>query len=145
MRAVLQRVRRGKVLVEERTVAEIGKGLVILLGVAHQDTEDTARALAEKAAFLRIFEDQQGKMNLSVRDVGGSAIVVSQFTLYADTRKGRRPSFMDAGLPEMARPLVDHFAHFLTHQGVPTQTGEFGAHMLVEIENDGPGTILLEL
>lgn len=144
MRAVLQRVWRGKVSVEGRTVAEIGPGMVILLGIGQQDTEETARALAEKAANLRVFEDEQGKMNLSIRDVGGSAIVVSQFTLYADTRRGRRPSFIDAALPDLARPLVDRFAELLTEQGVPAQTGEFGAHMLVEIENDGPVTILLE-
>jgi D-tyrosyl-tRNA(Tyr) deacylase len=118
--------------------------MVILLGIGQQDTEETARALAEKTANLRVFEDEQGKMNLSIRDVGGSAIVVSQFTLYADTRRGRRPSFIDAALPDLARPLVDRFAELLTEQGVPAQTGEFGAHMLVEIENDGPVTILLE-
>ncbi len=145
MRAVLQRVRRGKVSVDGRTVADIGPGLVILLGVGHQDTEEIARALAEKTANLRIFEDEQGKMNLSVRDTGGAAIVVSQFTLYADTRKGRRPSFVDAALPDLARPLVDRFAQFLAEQGVPTQMGEFAAHMLVEIENNGPVTILLEM
>ncbi len=145
MRAVLQRVCRGKVTVGERTVAEIGPGLVILLGIGHGDTADIARALAEKVAYLRIFEDDQGKMNLSIRDVGGQAIVVSQFTLYADTRRGRRPSFTDAALPDMARPLVDRFAQFLAEQGVPAQMGEFGASMLVEIENDGPVTILLEL
>lgn len=144
MRAVLQRVRRGKVSVEGRSVAEIGLGMVILLGIGHADTEETARALAEKAANLRVFEDEQGKMNLSIRDVGGAAIVVSQFTLYADTRRGRRPSFIDAALPDLARPLVDRFAELLAEQGVPAQTGEFGAHMLVEIENDGPVTILLE-
>ncbi len=145
MRAVLQRVRRGKVSVDGRTVAEIGQGLVILLGVGHGDSEETARALAEKAAYLRIFEDDQDKMNLSIRDIGGQALVVSQFTLYADTRRGRRPSFTDAALPELARPLVDRFAQFLNEQGVPAQTGEFGANMLVEIANDGPVTILMEL
>lgn len=145
MRAVMQRVKRGKVSVAGRTVAEIGAGLVILLGIGHADTEDVARAMAEKVAFLRIFEDDQGKMNLSIRDTGGAAIVVSQFTLYADTRKGRRPSFTDAALPDVARPLVDRFAHFLTEQGVPAQMGEFGANMLVEIDNDGPVTILLEM
>lgn len=145
MRAVLQRVKHGKVTVEGHTLAEIGAGLVILLGIGHGDTEDIARALAEKVANLRIFEDDQGKMNLSIRDTGGSAIVVSQFTLYADTRKGRRPSFTDAALPDVARPLVDYFARFLAEQGVPAQTGEFGANMLVEIHNDGPVTILLEL
>ncbi len=145
MRAVLQRVRRGRVSVDGRTVAEIGHGMVILLGVGPGDTEEIARALAEKVAYLRIFEDHQGKMNLSIRDVGGQAIVVSQFTLYADTRKGRRPSFTDAALPDVARPLVDRFAQLLTELGVPSQMGEFGARMLVEIENDGPVTILLEL
>ncbi|MBE0696746.1 MAG: D-tyrosyl-tRNA(Tyr) deacylase [Anaerolineaceae bacterium] len=145
MRAVVQRVRRGKVSVEERTVAEIGPGMVILLGIGPRDNEEIARTLAEKVAFLRIFEDDQGKMNLSIRDIKGSAIIVSQFTLYADTRKGRRPSFIDAALPEVARPLVDRFAALLAEQGIPTQTGEFGAHMLVEIDNDGPVTILLDM
>lgn len=144
MRAVLQRVRRGKVSVDGQAVGEIGQGFVILLGVGHGDSEDTARALAEKAANLRIFEDDQGKMNLSIRDVGGQALVVSQFTLYADTRRGRRPSFTDAALPDLARPLVDRFAQFLADQGIPAQTGQFGAHMLVEIENDGPVTIILD-
>ena len=102
------------------------------------------RWLAEKMANLRIFEDEEGKFNLSLLETGGSAIVVSQFTLYADTRKGRRPSFTDAALPEIARPLVERFAELLREQGVPTQIGEFGAHMLVEIDNDGPVTILLE-
>ncbi len=145
MRAVLQRVRHGKVSVAGRTVAEIDAGLVILLGIGPNDTEETARALAEKVAYLRIFEDQQGKMNLSIRDTGGQAIVVSQFTRYADTRKGRRPSFTDAALPDVARPLVDRFTEFLTAQGAPAQQGDFGANMLVEIDNDGPVTILLEL
>lgn len=145
MRAVLQRVRRGKVSVEGRKVAQIGSGLVILLGIGPEDTEEIARTLAEKIAYLRIFEDEQKKMNLSIRDVSGAAIVISQFTLYADTRKGRRPSFVDAALPDIARPLVDRFAQLLAAQGVPTQTGEFGANMLVEIENDGPVTIVMEL
>jgi len=143
MRIILQRVTRGKVVVEDRTIAEIGSGLVILLGIAPGDTEAEARSLAEKVASLRIFNDAQGKMNLSVRDVGGSAIVVSQFTLYADTRRGRRPSFTEAALPDVARPLVERFAVLLNEMGVPTQTGEFGAHMLVEIANDGPVTISL--
>jgi D-aminoacyl-tRNA deacylase len=145
MRAILQRVRRGKVSVEGQTVAEIGHGLVILLGVGPSDTAEIARALAEKMAYLRIFEDDQGKMNRSILDSAGAAIVVSQFTLYADTRKGRRPSFTDAALPDLARPLVDRFAQFLSDLGVPTQTGEFGAHMLVEIDNDGPVTIYMEV
>jgi len=144
MRALLQRVKHGKVSVDEKPIAEIGQGLVILLGVGHADGEEQARFLAKKIATLRIFEDAQGKTNLSILDVGGSAIVVSQFTLYADTHKGRRPSFTDAALPEVAAPLVKKLAAFLAAQGVPTQTGEFGAHMLVEIENDGPVTIWLE-
>jgi D-tyrosyl-tRNA(Tyr) deacylase len=144
MRALLQRVKHGKVSVDEKPIAEIGHGLVILLGVGHADGEEQARFLAKKIATLRIFEDAQGKTNLSILDVGGSAIAVSQFTLYADTHKGRRPSFTDAALPEVAAPLVKKFAAFLAAQGVPTQTGEFGAHMLVEIENDGPVTIWLE-
>ena len=117
---------------------------MILLGVGPGDGEEQAQTLAEKVANLRIFEDEQGKMNRSLLDVGGQAIVVSQFTLYADTRKGRRPSFTDAALPEVASPLVERFAVLLRELGVPTQTGEFGAHMLVEIANDGPVTIWLE-
>ena len=144
MRAVIQRVTYGKVSVEGRSVAEIGPGLMILLGIGPADTEAVARTMVEKIANLRIFEDQEGKINRSVLDVGGQAIVVSQLTLYADTRKGRRPSFTDAASPELARPLVERFAQLLAEQGVPTQTGEFGAHMLVEIANDGPVTIWLE-
>lgn len=144
MRLLLQRVKSGKVLVAGHTIAEIGQGLMILLGIGPKDGEEQARLLAEKVANLRIFEDQQGKMNLSVLDAGGEVIVVSQFTLYADTRKGRRPSFTDAALPEVARPVVERFAELLREHGVPTQTGEFGAHMLVEIHNDGPVTIWLE-
>jgi D-tyrosyl-tRNA(Tyr) deacylase len=144
MRALLQRVQHGKVSVGGQAIAEIGHGLVILLGIGHGDGEEQAAFLTEKIANLRIFEDDQGKMNLSLRDTGGGAIVVSQFTLYADVRKGRRPSFTDAALPEQARPLVDRFAQLLREQGVPTQQGEFGAGMLVEIHNDGPVTIWLE-
>ena len=144
MRAVLQRVSHGKVSVDDRCVAEIGPGLVILLGIGPNDTEIQARTMVDKIATLRIFEDDEGKINRSVIDIGGEAIVVSQFTLYADTRKGRRPSFTDAASPDLARPLVDRFAQLLSGQGIPTQTGEFGAHMLVEIANNGPVTILLE-
>jgi len=144
MRVVLQRVNSGKVAVEGRTIAEIGLGVVILLGIGQGDGEEQARYLANKIANLRIFEDDVGKINRSLLDVGGEAVVVSQFTLYADTRKGRRPSFTDAAPPESASPLVDRFALLLAEQGVPTQTGEFGAHMLVEIANDGPVTIWLE-
>ena len=144
MRLVIQRVTSGKVTVRERTIAEIGSGLVILLGIAPSDGEQQARFLAEKTANLRIFEDEQGKMNRSILDVKGAGLVVSQFTLYADARKGRRPSFTDAALPDQARPLVQRFVELLQAQGVPAQTGEFGAHMLVEIANDGPVTIILE-
>jgi D-aminoacyl-tRNA deacylase len=144
MRIVLQRVKWGRVSMAGHVMAEIGQGLVILVGIGPQDGEMQARALSEKVAHLRIFEDEQGKMNLSVLDVEGQALVVSQFTLYADTRKGRRPSFTDAALPETARPLVERFAELLRDLGVPTQTGEFGAHMLVEIGNDGPVTIWME-
>lgn len=144
MKAVVQRVRRGRVTVNGGVIAETGPGYMILLGVGHGDGEDQAKFLADKIANLRVFEDDQGKMNLSILDTGGSAIVVSQFTLYADTRKGRRPSFIDAALPNVASPLVDRFASLLQEKGVPTQKGEFGANMLVEIENDGPVTILFD-
>jgi D-tyrosyl-tRNA(Tyr) deacylase len=144
MKVVLQRVSRGRVSVAGKTVAEIGRGAVLLVGAGHGDGEAQARFLAEKIANLRIFEDEAGKMNLSLLDTGGQALVVSQFTLYADTRKGRRPSFTDAALPELAAPLVERFAQLLQAEGVPVQSGEFGAHMLVEIDNDGPVTIILD-
>ncbi len=144
MRIVLQRVRYARVSVEGRKVAEIGLGLMILLGIGPQDGEEQAKYLVEKIANLRIFEDEHGKINRSAIEVGGAAIVVSQFTLYADTRKGRRPSFTEAASPELASPLVETFARLLNALGVPTQTGEFGAHMLVEIANDGPVTIWME-
>jgi D-tyrosyl-tRNA(Tyr) deacylase len=144
MRALLQRVSKASVNVNGQTISTIGKGLLILLGVGHGDRKEQAQSLAEKIANLRVFEDAQGKTNLSVLDVRGEAIVVSQFTLYADARKGRRPSFIDAALPDVAEPLVDLFAELLRAHGVPTQTGKFGAHMEVEIHNDGPVTIWLE-
>jgi len=144
MRALLQRVSKASVTVDEQTISAIGKGLLILLGVGHGDGEEQAKFLAEKIANLRVFEDEQGKTNLSILDVKGEAIVVSQFTLYADTRKGRRPSFIDAALPDAAEPLVNRFVELLRGQGIPTQTGRFGAHMAVEIHNDGPVTIWLE-
>ena len=144
MKAVLQRVRRGRVSVDGDTIAVIERGLVILIGVGQADTASEAEWLAEKCAVLRVFEDNQGKTNLSVQDVGGEVLVVSQFTLYADTRKGRRPSFINAAPPEIAQPLVDHFVDHLGGLGVSVQKGVFGAHMLVEIENDGPVTIILE-
>ena len=144
MRALIQRVSHGRVSVAGRTTAEIGVGFVVLLGVAPNDGQDEIDYLVNKIANLRVFEDREGKMNRSLLDIEGQAIVVSQFTLYADTRKGRRPSFTLAAPPEMASPLVDRFVAALNKVGVPTQTGEFGAHMLVEIANDGPVTIWLE-
>lgn len=144
MRAVVQRVVRSSVSVDGKVVGQIGKGLNVLIGVRQGDTEEQARWLAHKIAGLRIFEDEQGKMNLSVRDVGGEALVISQFTLYGDARKGFRPSFVDAAPPEIASPLIDRFVEFLREEGVPVQTGVFQAMMLVEIFNDGPVTIILE-
>jgi D-tyrosyl-tRNA(Tyr) deacylase len=144
MRALIQRVSRARVLVDDQTIAQIERGLLVLLGVGHGDGEAQAAFLAEKIANLRIFEDEMGKTNLSLLEVNGAAIVVSQFTLYADARKGRRPSFTDAAPPELAEPLVARFADLLRQQGVPTQSGKFGAHMLLEIYNDGPMTIWLE-
>jgi len=145
MRAIVQRVQRSSVEISGKRIAEIGKGLLILLGVGQEDNDEKARELAEKISHLRIFSDENGKMNLSVLEAGGSAIVVSQFTLFADTRKGNRPSFISAAPPEIASPLCARFAQDLQDLGIPTQTGEFGAHMLVEILNDGPVTINLEI
>lgn len=144
MRVLLQRVSHGSVSIDNRKVAEIGYGMVILLGIGPTDGTEQIAYLTEKIANLRIFEDDQGKFNLSLLDTHGEALVVSQFTLYADTRKGRRPSFTDAASPEIANPLVGEFANALRNLGIATQTGEFGAHMLVEICNDGPVTIFLE-
>ncbi len=144
MRALIQRVSSGKVSVEGKTVGEIGLGLVILLGIGRGDTEQHAKYLAGKIASMRIFEDSEGKFNLSLLDVKGAGLVISQFTLYGDTRKGRRPSFSEAASPMDAEPLVERFAGFLRAQGIPVQTGIFGAHMLVKIQNDGPVTMWLE-
>ncbi len=144
MRALIQRVTSAKVSVDGKTVAEINRGLVILVGIGAGDTQEKAGSLAQKIATLRIFEDRASKFNLSILDIGGAAIVVSQFTLFADTRKGRRPSFSEAARPEIAEPLVIDFAKSLNDLGVPSQTGVFAAHMLVEIANDGPVTLWLE-
>lgn len=145
MKAVVQRVSRASVTVDGQVVGQIGHGLVILLGITHGDGETQAEWLAQKIANLRIFEDDQGKMNRSLLDVGGGALVVSQFTLYGDCRRGNRPGFTDAAPPALADPLYQHFAALLARTGVsPVQTGVFGAHMLVEIHNDGPVTLILE-
>ena len=144
MRAVVQRVSRASVTVDGQVVAAIGPGLVILLGVSHDDGPAQADWMACKIAGLRVFEDGAGKMNLGLLDVEGEALVVSQFTLYGDCRKGRRPSFVDAAHPEIAEPLIQRFVETLRQTGVPAEIGVFGAHMLVEIHNDGPVTLILE-
>jgi len=144
MRAVLQRVSRAKVTVNGGVTREINSGLVILLGVGREDTPTAASAMAEKIANLRIFEDPQGKMNLSLLDVGGAALVVSQFTLYGDARGQRRPSFMAAAPPDLAKALYDEFCAALTSFGIAVATGIFQATMSVELVNEGPVTILLD-
>ncbi len=145
MRVILQRVRRGHVAVEDQIIGEIGPGFVILVGVTHGDGPAEVKKLAEKIAHLRVFEDEQGKMNLSALDTGAEMLVISQFTLYADARKGRRPSFTEAALPALAEPLVTQLAQNLQTLGVKkVATGLFGAHMLVHIENDGPVTVILD-
>jgi D-tyrosyl-tRNA(Tyr) deacylase len=144
MRAVLQRVTRGKVTIADRVTGEIGYGLVILLGVGANDTEAEVELMANKVANLRIFADSEGKFNLSALEVKAEMLVVSQFTLYADCRKGRRPSFTDAARPEAASPLCDKFVERLRAMGFKVETGEFQADMLVEIHNTGPVTIWLD-
>ncbi|MCD6577806.1 MAG: D-tyrosyl-tRNA(Tyr) deacylase [Anaerolineaceae bacterium] len=145
MRSVIQRVLKGQVIIHEDTKAAIKQGLVILLGIEKGDTQEKADYLAKKITNMRIFGDKEGKMNLSLLDIGGKAIVVSQFTLMANTHKGNRPSFIHAAPPDIASPLVDYFIQRMKAYGVETQSGEFGAHMLVEIHNDGPVTILLDI
>jgi D-tyrosyl-tRNA(Tyr) deacylase len=141
----VQRVARASVTVEGEVVGAIERGLLILLGVTHDDGDEQAAWLANKVAGLRIFEDDEGKMNLSLLDVGGSALVVSQFTLYGDASRGRRPSFTAAARPEVAEPLCDRFVELLRDAGVTrVESGAFGAHMMVEIHNDGPVTLILE-
>ncbi len=144
MRAVIQRVARASVAVEGERVAAIGRGLLILLGVARGDGEAQARRLAQKTAELRIFPDAEGRFDRSLLEVGGEALVVSQFTLLADVRRGRRPSFQEAAPPQEAASLVEAFASHLRELGVPTQTGRFGAYMQVELLNDGPVTIVVD-
>ncbi len=144
MRAVIQRVRSASVTVDGERIADIGGGLVVLLGVAAGDGPGDAAKLARKTAELRIFGDATGRFDLSLLDISGQALVVSQFTLLADTRKGRRPSFTRAAPPEEAEPLVDSFCATLREMGIGVATGRFGARMLVEIQNDGPVTIVLD-
>ncbi len=144
MRAVIQRVSQASVEVGGQIVGEIGAGLLVLLGVGQGDTAEEARMLAEKTAALRIFSDDEGRFNRSLLDVGGGALVVSQFTLYADTRRGRRPSFTDAAPPELAAPLVEDFAAALRALGLTVATGVFGASMRVALVNEGPVTIILD-
>jgi D-tyrosyl-tRNA(Tyr) deacylase len=144
VRTVVQRVTRASVTVGTETPGEIGAGLLVLLGVGKTDTEETCRRMASKVARLRIFDDNQGKMNLSLLDTRGQALVVSQFTLYADTGRGLRPSFTDAGEPARAEELYNCFVSELSYLGVPTRTGRFGARMMVELANDGPVTLVLE-
>ncbi len=144
MRALVQRVSEASVTVDGRVVGKIGPGLLVLVGVRHGDDAETAASLARKVAHLRIFEDEAGKMNCSAVELGLAALVVSQFTLYADVRKGRRPSFIDAAPPEVASPLVDRFAEELRAAGLRVETGCFGAHMQVALVNDGPVTIWID-
>jgi D-tyrosyl-tRNA(Tyr) deacylase len=144
MISVIQRVRHARVVVDGETVGQIGQGFLVLLGVAKDDTEDDVRYTATKIAGMRVFTDAEGKFNLALEDVGGSVLLVSQFTLLADTRKGRRPSFIDAAPPEPAEQMVERCAALLREAGIPVETGRFGAHMDVELLNDGPVTIILD-
>ncbi len=144
MRAVVQRVAEAWVEVDRKVVAKIGRGLLVLLGVGANDEDADARYLANKVAHLRVFEDEEGKLNRSVLETGGSVLVVSNFTLYGDCRKGRRPSFTDAAPPDLAEHLFQRFCDYLAAEGVPIQTGIFQAHMHVGLVNDGPVTLLLD-
>jgi D-tyrosyl-tRNA(Tyr) deacylase len=144
MRIVLQRVKRGVVRINGTTVGAVAKGYVLLVGFTHTDTEAACIWMADKIAGLRLFPDAEGKMNLGLDDVGGAVLVVSQFTLYGDASKGRRPSFIDAARPEVAIPLYERFVALLRERGLTVETGEFGAMMEVELVNDGPVTISLE-
>ncbi len=144
MRVLLQRVRQASVQVNGEVIGAISHGYVALVGIGHHDGREQVEWLAQKVAGLRVFEDDEGKFNRSIQEVDGSVLVVSQFTLYADARKGRRPAFVDAAPPEVAEPLVQQFADLLRAQGLHVEMGVFGARMLVEIHNDGPVTIWLE-
>ena len=144
MRAVLQRVSSASVTVDNKEVGRIESGLLVLLGVEQGDTPEEARTLAEKTAYLRIFEDAEGKMNLSVQDIGGAVLAISQFTLLADCRKGRRPGFSQAALPELAQPLYEAYVDHLRQFGLKVETGQFKAEMKVALINEGPVTMLLD-
>ncbi len=144
MKTVIQRVSEASVVVEGKTVGEIGSGFVILLGVHQADSKEDADYLVQKIPDLRIFEDNEGKMNLSLREVGGGILAISQFTLHANTRRGRRPSFIEAARPEKAEPLYEHFVQQLREQGIQVSEGVFGAMMTVNIVNQGPVTIILD-
>ena len=144
MRAVVQRVSRGSVTVSGAVTGEISQGFVVFLGVAEEDTEKDADYIADKVANLRVFEDENGKMNRSIQDVGGSVLSISQFTLYGDCRKGRRPGFTQAAGPEKAKALYDYFTQKVRKAGIRTEEGIFQAEMLVKIDNDGPVTMLLD-
>ncbi len=143
MRALLQRVSRASVTVDEQVVGQIDQGLLVLLGVGQNDSEAQVKTLAEKIAHLRIFGDDEGKMNRSLLDIGGEVLVVSQFTLYADTRRGRRPSFTEAAQPALAEPLVERFKDALASYRLPVASGVFGAYMTIDLRNEGPVTVLL--
>lgn len=144
MRAVIQRVKRASVTIDGKETASIGQGFLVLLGVHETDTEQEAAYVAKKCCGLRIFEDEDGKMNRSVQDVGGEFLVVSNFTLYGDCKKGNRPSFTSAARPETAIPLYEQFVSCVREDGIPCQTGVFGADMQVELLNDGPVTVMVE-
>ena len=144
MRAVVQRVSSASVTVDEREVGRVGPGLCVLLGVRSGDREQDASWMAEKLVNLRIFEDENGKLNRSLLDAGGAMLIVSQFTLYGDCRKGRRPSFIDAALPEVANTLYEKFVECVRFRGIEVATGEFQTHMVVSLSNDGPVTLILD-
>ena len=144
MKAVIQRVSFASVEVDAKIVGQINKGFVILLGITHNDTEKNAKFIADKISNLRVFEDIEGKMNLSLKDVKGEALIISQFTLYGDARKGNRPSFTEAARPEVAIPLYEYFVEEVKKSGIPVSTGIFGAKMAVKIHNSGPVTIIVE-
>jgi D-tyrosyl-tRNA(Tyr) deacylase len=144
MRAVIQRAARAEVVVDGSVVGKIGPGLVVLLGVGQNDTEADAEYLASKIVGLRIFSDDAGKMNRSLLETGGGALIISQFTLWGDCRKGRRPSFVQAAPPDVAEQLYEYFVKLVADQGVETATGRFGAMMMVELVNDGPVTLIVE-